>query len=197
MNRPLPIALAVIGLLTSSCARSPEKQVYTLREPATHINPANLKPASETLAILSLTIPESVDRQKMVTRSAGSARLELSDTHRWAEPLTAEIATALADEIVLERPGTLVTTPGQVSTAQHPDHQLDIDITRFEGVLGGGVDVEAIWTIRDFQGKQEQHRHARIHEETDGAGHEAVATAYARALRRLAHQMIASLEPTK
>lgn len=197
MNRQLPIALAVIGLLTSSCARSPEKQVYTLREPANRTSPANLKPASQTMAILSLTIPESVDRQKMVTRSAGSARLEISDTHRWAEPLTAEIATAIADEIELERPGTLVTTPGQVSTAQHPDHQLDIDITRFEGALGDGVDVEAIWTIRDSLDKQEQHRHSRIHEKSNEASHEALASAYARALRRLAHQMIASLEAIK
>ena len=125
---------------------------------------------------------------------AGSSRLEISETHRWAESLPAEISTALADDLSQQYRNALVTTPGQTAALSHSDHQLDIDITRFEGTLGVGINLEAIWTIRGQKETRIRHGHARLSEAAKGSDYEALANAYTAALHQLATLIRKSLD---
>ena len=113
MKLKFPWLIVLILSLLSACARSPDRQYYTLRSPSTVTPSGVLKQPKDTLAITALTIPENVDTNKIVTRVPGSSRLEISESYRWTESLTAEISTALADDLGQQYPGTLVTTPGQ------------------------------------------------------------------------------------
>ena len=189
----LTLIALLLGILTG-CARSPDRQYYTLR-PANSATPSGkLSQPKETIAITALTVPETVDTNKMVTRVTGSPRLEISETHRWAESLPAEIASALADDLSQQYQKALVTTPGQTAAISHADHQLDIDITRFEGTLGVGIDLEAIWTIRGQKEASVRHGHARLSEGANGTDYESLAHAYTAALHRLAILIRNSLE---
>ena len=189
------IVLMAIGMsLLGACTRSPDRQYYTLRSSTPGANSGEFRQPQETIAISALTIPENVDTNKIVTRMAGSSRLEISETQRWAESLTAEIATALADDLGKEYPGFLITTPGQTSAPPHPDHQLDIDITRFEGTLGVGIELEAIWTIRGQKEKAARHGHARLSEVSKGSDYESLANAYQASLHRLSKLIQKSLD---
>lgn len=188
-----PFIVLCLGVLVG-CARSPDRQYFTLRSSSPPLPTGELTQPKETIAITGLTIPETIDRNKMVTRTAGSARLEISETNRWAEPLSAEIATSLADDLSQQYRGALVTVPGQTAAPIHPDHQLDIDITRFEGTLGLGIALEAIWTIQGAKEQTVRHGHARLTEASKGADYEALANAYTAALHRLASLIKNSLE---
>lgn len=189
------LSILVLSLsLLEGCARSPDRQYYTLRSLTPGAHSGELRQPKDTISINALTIPENVDTNKIVTRMQGSSRLEISETHRWAESLTAEIATALADDLGQQYPGALVTTPGQTAAPSHPDHQLDIDITRFEGTLGIGIEIEAIWTIQGQKEKGVRHGHARLNEATKGSDYESLATAYKAALHQLSTLIKTSLE---
>ena len=95
-----------------------------------------------------VTLPDSVDRQQIVTRS-GDNRLDISDLHRWAQPLSGAIAAVLADDLyhALGKT-TLIGIQGQETAASDPDYRIAIDIRRFEAVLGHSASVEAAWIIR-------------------------------------------------
>lgn len=194
MKSNLLLLLALVMGLLDGCARSPDRQYYTLRSLTPNPHLGELSQPNETIAITALTVPETVDTNKMVTRMAGSSRLEISETHRWAESLSAEIASALADDLSQHYRKALVTTPGQTAAISHSDHQLDIDITRFEGTLGVGIDLEAIWTIRGQKETAVRHGHARLSEAAKGSDYEALANAYMAALHRLANLIRNSLE---
>ena len=186
MKSKLPWLTVLALSLLSACARSPDRQYYTLRSSSTVTTPSGvLRQPKDTLAITALSIPENVDTNKIVTRVPGSSRLEISESYRWTESLTAEISTALADDLGQQYPGTLVTTPGQTAAPSHPDHQLEIDITRFDGTLGVGVELEAIWSIRGQKEKVVRHAHAKLNEPAKASDYEALTRAYTAALQRL------------
>lgn len=185
MKSKLPWLTVLVLSLLSACARSPDRQYFTLRSPSTVTPSGVLRQPKDTLAITALTIPENVDTNKIVTHVPGSSRLEISESYRWTESLTAEISTALADNLGQQYPGTLVTTPGQTAAPSHPDHQLEIDITRFDGTLGVGVELEAIWSIRGQKEKVIRHGHAKLNEPAKASDYEALTRAYTAALQRL------------
>jgi len=189
----LPMMILMLSLV-QGCARSPDRQYYTLRSASTAPRTGELSQPKETIAITALTVPETVDTNKMVTRVAGSSRLEISETHRWAESLSAEISAALADDLSQQYRKALVTTPGQTAALSHSDHQIDIDITRFEGTLGVGIELEAIWTIRGQKESRIRHGHARLSQTPKGTDYEALANAYTAAVHQLSTLIRKSLD---
>lgn len=187
------LAIGLIFLMLSGCARSPERNYYTLRSPApTATTPKAVFP-SRTLAIESVSVPESVDRPKIVTRSVVDGRMEVSDQARWSDPLASEIASVLADALQISLSSTQVTTPSQLSTSLKPDIRVVVDITRFEGVLGKGVDVDAVWAVKTSGGQNPVQARVSIHEETSAGDYGALATAFSKALRRVSIAILNSL----
>ena len=180
-------------LMVAGCARSPEKSYYTLREPDQRAGSGRSVTPSYTIAIEALTVPESVDRNKMVTRDAQGTRMEISDTARWVEPLTAEIGLKLADDLQKLLPGVLVSTPGQATTPLKPEVSIAMDIRRFDGTLGQGVDVEAVWSCRKKGDATTVQSLSSVHENVEGIDHAALANAYSRALGRISAAIAKSL----
>lgn len=183
----LTLLSLMFGLVVlTGCARSPERQFYTLRTASQAIKAPEVTSPKRTLAISSISIPDSVDHNKMISRQPGSHRLEISEIHRWAEPLTTEIATVVADDLKGQFAETLVTTAGQNAGASAPDFRLDLDITRFDGTLGSGIDIEAAWTVRPPNNSPARNGQASIKAPSTGSDYEALARAYTEGLHRLA-----------
>lgn len=192
------VLMVLLALSTlSGCARSPERSYYTLRSDAAAPTSAD-RPGSpgipRTVVIDSLTVPETVDRVQMVTRKAGTAQLDISDSHRWAEPLSAEIAAVLADSLSTHLRGALVIPPNQSAYPTAPDRRIRVDITRFEGVLGQSVSLEAVYVIPKSEVRAGYEGRSRIEERMTSADYDGLTLAYRRALDRLGQEMALRLE---
>ncbi|MGH7185632.1 MAG: PqiC family protein [Pseudomonadota bacterium] len=91
------------ALSTMGCGTPPHEHFYTLSDyPLGDYTPGELASgdaaaagSNYSVAIAPVSVPEGVDRPQMVVR-AGTNRVELSELHRWAEPLKSEIPRVLA-----------------------------------------------------------------------------------------------------
>jgi uncharacterized lipoprotein YmbA len=95
--------------------------------------------------VANITLPDLVNRPHLVER-VNVSRVEILETHRWAEPLKNGISRLLAETLAIRLGSDRVTAYPQ-NTATEPDYKVVLDIQRFES-MGNSVSVDAIWTIR-------------------------------------------------
>jgi uncharacterized protein len=194
-HKTLPLAsLALAILVCAGCARSPQRSYYSLQGPAPQpTRHAAFTPDQMQVVVGPVTLPETVDRPQMVTRS-GANRLEINDLHRWAQPLSGEIAAVLAADLYRDLgQTTLVGIQGQEAAAHDPAYRVVLDIERFEAVLGQAATVQAAWSIRHKGAEAPIHGRTLARAPVTDASHDALAAAYAQALRRVSREIAAAL----
>lgn len=185
----------VLALLVSvGCARSPQRSYYSLQGPAPQsTRRAAFTPDQMQVVVGPVTLPETVDRPQMVTRS-GANRLEINDLHRWVQPLSGEIAAVLAADLYRDLgQTTLVGIQGQEAATHDPVYRVVVDIERFEAVLGQGATVEAAWSIRRKGAEAPLHGRTLARAPVSETSHDALAAAFAQALRRVSREIAATL----
>ncbi len=160
------------------CSRSPRVNFYTLGdyEKTAAVNPSKSAPS---VTVANITLPELVDRPQLVERVAGN-RVEILETHRWAEPLKNGISRLLAENLAGRLGSNLVTTYTQ-NTGGEADYKVVVDIRRFES-MGTTVSVEAFWSIRRTVKGTLNSGRTQISESRNGAGYDALLAAYNRAI---------------
>jgi uncharacterized lipoprotein YmbA len=136
-------ALCIAAALTG-CSRSPRVSFYTLgsAERATTVSTAKGAPS---VSVANITLPDLVNRPQLIER-VNASRVEILETHRWAEPLKNGISRLLAETLANQLGSDRVTSYLQNSD-NNPDYKVFLDIQRFEA-MGTTVTVDAIWTIR-------------------------------------------------
>ncbi len=106
---------------------------------------------NSVIGVGPVRLPELLDRPQIVTRQS-SNRLQLSDSHRWVEPLAENIPRVLRENLsVLLDTERFLFYPW--SRAIPADYQISIDIISFEGTGYQTADLEAVWSIQDKTGK--------------------------------------------
>ena len=172
------ITLSVVAAVLSGCSRSPQVTFYTLGSDSkvAVLNPA--KPAP-SVSIANVTLPELVDRPQLVERLAGN-RVEILETHRWAEPLKNGIARLLAENLGSRLESNLVTVYPQQAPGE-PDYRVAVDIRRFES-SGNVVSIDAFWSIRRTAAAKPASGRSQINESKNGDGYEALVSAYNQAI---------------
>lgn len=143
--RTLPcIAAAAVATLTG-CAGSPPASYYTLLPAADTVSTAAATP-SFGLEILPIGVPLQVDQPQIMLRTADDA-LSPMYSQRWASPLGEEIQTALSHAMtaMLGAPdvSSLGASPGV------PVWRVQVDVQRFDMLLGGPALIDATWRIRE------------------------------------------------
>lgn len=194
-SRPrLARGVLALLLLAGGCARSPERSYYSLQGPAApNARAAALTPSRMDVVLGPVTLPDSLDRQQIVTRS-GVNQLDISDLHRWAQPLPGEIAAVLAAELYRDLGRTtLVGLHGQETATGDPAYRVAVDIDRFEAVLGESATVEAAWIVRRKPPQEPVRGRTLAREPVHGPGYDALAPAYARALGRVSRDIAAAI----
>lgn len=176
-------ALMSVGLF--GCGRSPQTTFYTLSPLVTEATA--IRPASPTLAVASVTLPELVDRPQLVVPDKG-ATVVILETHRWAEPLKAAIPRLLAENL-----SRLIGADQVASWPQHAatsaEYRLFVDLQRFE-VVGNSVVVDAFWQLRSTkEDTTPLSGRAKITESLAAAGNEAIVDGYNRALAALSREI--------
>ena len=84
--------LMFLALLLAACGSTPKEFFYTLSAPEPA---ASTGAATFSVIVGPVTVPEAVDRTPMVIRT-GPNQVDITDLHRWAEPLKASIPRVLA-----------------------------------------------------------------------------------------------------
>ena len=116
--------------LVTACATSRQTDFYLLKATLPDRSDAVLMQPDSTLCIKTIHLPEYLDRPQMVVRDPGY-RLQLSEFHRWAEPLRDNFARVLTEnlEARLIQKGIGVRGGGCRGMA---DYQLGLEIVSFE-----------------------------------------------------------------
>ncbi|HZW50467.1 MAG TPA: PqiC family protein, partial [Rudaea sp.] len=183
-------AAAWVLLALAACASpSPRTEFYTLdtEAPAGRgaTSAAPDQPAVK-VSVWQVSVPEMVDRSELVLRTAPN-RVQISDFHRWAEPLRFGIARVLADDLALRLGSGFMVVVGQPAGIQ-PDVRVSFDVQKFEAVPGEGVAVEALWNIRPARGEARSGR-SMVSEREPSRDYAALVAAYSRALAQVAREV--------
>lgn len=149
--RKLLLALTVL-LLLAACGRSAPVSYYQLA-PVTGegAHEAMTRSGDLVIGIGPVQLQEHLDRPQLIRRS-GANRLQLADRHRWAEPLAANIAWVLRDNLAaLLATEHILLYPWERSTPVN--YQLTLEILHCEGAEDGAAHLAALWSITDRDGK--------------------------------------------
>jgi uncharacterized lipoprotein YmbA len=188
MIRSLTVGMLAVCLAVAlaGCSRSPRVTFYTL-EPGAQVETAAAATAIPTVAVGPVTLPEVVDRPQLVVRVSAN-RVDILETHRWAEPLKSEIPRLIAENL-----GRLLGSSRVSSYLQHAgadaDYRVLVDIQRFESSPGEAVTVEAVWSLRRAAGGAPKTGRSLVREPVGAEGYDPLVAAYGRALLAVSHDL--------
>ena len=180
------ISIALICFLTA-CSSSPQNRYYTLTSlapPASRPAPAQLP----SVGIMSVTVPELVDRPHLVIGGSGSS-VDILEFDRWGEPLKSAILRVLADNLARQLGSDRVAAYPQVA-ALDTELQISIDFQGFS-VTDGVVLVDALWRIKGNNNLLHNGRSRTVQKIT--GNFETVAEAYSRALAVVSADIAAAI----
>jgi uncharacterized protein len=182
----LPIMLMVLG----GCGGSaPRWQHYTLSAEAA---PVSAEAKGTVVSVWQVAIPDIVDRTQIVVRTDAN-KVDISDVHRWAEPLRRGVPRALAENLSRQLGKGYVVVAGQPAGVS-PEVRVTVDVQKFDAVLGQNVTLEALWNIRRAKGDAVSGR-SSVTEPAKAGDHAAIVAAHSRALARLSEDIAAAIRP--
>jgi uncharacterized lipoprotein YmbA len=139
-----------------------------------------------------VAVPDAVDRAPMVLMDSAN-HVDLSEEHRWAEPLKAAIPRIVAEHLM-----RLLSTPrvmsSRVGTSINVDFSIALEVQRFDSSLKDGATIDVLWTITGkLAPPGGRSGRSSIHEPTQTPTPEGVAAAHSRALGRVAADIAAAI----
>ncbi|MDD2310725.1 MAG: PqiC family protein [Desulfuromonadaceae bacterium] len=183
----LVVSLAVA---TAGCSRSPRVTFYTL-EPVVQAESTAATTVFPAVTVGPVTLPEVVDRPQLVLRVAAN-RVNILETHRWAEPLKSEIPRTIAENL-----RSLLGSSRVSSYLQHAgadaEYRVLVDIQRFEASPEGIVTVEAAWSLHRVAGGTSQNGRSLVQESAGTGGYDPLVAAYGRALLAVSRDLAGAI----
>ena len=147
----LLLVVLVCVLLPAGCVRTQQVRYYQLSaQEAAPNTPASAEAGRMVIGIGPVRLPEYLDRPQLVTRLTPN-RLQLADSHRWAEPLSENIPRVLGENLtaLLGTDRILLHPWPSSSTA---DYQLLIEVLHFENESDGSARLVARWSVKGKDG---------------------------------------------
>ena len=143
-------------MLAAGCAGTPPTKFYSLESES--VQPALAQLPELSLGLGPVLLPDTLDRPQIVTRE-NIYNLKLDDSHRWGGNLKANMERHLGHRLKY-----LLGTQRIYSHPWHryrqPDYQLQIDVLRFDGELGGEMQLSGTWALLDGNDRRELHLQA-------------------------------------
>lgn len=207
MTRSFFLGTALCLLLAASgCSRSPRVTFYTL-EPGVQSQapvPGQAVPqppgplaqpqaqGAPSVLVGPVTLPELVDRPQLVMRSAQN-RVQILESHRWAEPLKSEIPRLVAQNLGRLLGSDRVSSYRQ-QTGAGAEYRVLLDIVRLESDPGDSVTLETAWSVRRTPGGAARAGRLVVREKVQGQGYHAVVAALSRALAGVSADIAKALQ---
>lgn len=104
------------------------------------------------IGIGPIKLSQVLDRPQIVIRTSQN-EIRVADLDRWAAPLQENITNVMVDNFsALLSTGSILKFPWK--TTIPIDYQIILEITRFDGMPGGNVDLRARWGILGDSGRK-------------------------------------------
>jgi len=144
------------------------------------------------IGISPVTLPKYLKKPQIVTRT-GSNELHLAEYDRWAGKLEEDIGRVIAENLThLLHTEKILSYPSM--EAIDLDYIIKIDVSRFDGTLGGDIELVARWGVFDSQGNAVYGVTAtQIIEPATGSGYAEMVAAQSRALAAFSREMAAAI----
>ena len=159
-----------------------KERFYTLSAP----EPAAATEGAPSVAVVSVTVPELVDRPQIVVR-AGPNQVGINEQARWAEPLRGAIARVVTANLAAAMNGKVAPQRGA-----DPDYRVTLDVQRFESTLGDGVLIDAVWSVAPKSGERRTGRTV-AREKARGPDYDGLAAAHSAALATVSREIAAAI----
>ena len=139
--------LIFIAILLSSCAgvSSSVPIRYYLIDPEESLNTIHKSSKPLSIEIISLHIPQYLDRFHIATRKSES-RLEFSENHQWGENLRKNLLRTMSRNLSALLSTIDIGTPLNRSSSP-PDYRVKIHIEQFEQESNKKVKLVARWQL--------------------------------------------------
>ena len=192
VGRRLLLGCALPLFMAACVGSSRPSRFYTLAPLDVRGPPA--PGAGATLAVGPVEIPDYLDRQAIVTRS-GANELVFAEFDRWGGSLEREITRSLSESLADRLASRNIAVSPWRSVALAPaasGYRAGVSISRFEGVAGQSVVLQARWELTSLAGGAQRvlaAREATVTEKMDGEGYDAVVAAMQRAVVRFGQEM--------
>ncbi len=192
LRLPPLLACAMFLALAGCLGTSRSSRFYTL-EPLQVGDGPGATATDATLAVGPVELPDYVDRPQIVTRS-GTNELVIAEFERWGGSLDRQISGSLVATLrdrLAPRQIAVVPLKSAVLSSR-PAYRMTVSVSRFDGVPGQSVVLQARWELCTQGGGKEESlgvKEASVTEQIDGSGYDALVAAMQRALVRLGEQM--------
>ena len=154
------VTLLGLALLFTGClggpSPTPATRFYVLNPIYSEENANRPKPVMDldenvSLGIGPVRLSQMLDRPQIIMRTSQN-EIRVADLDRWAAPLQENITNVLTDNLTtLLSTGSILKFPWR--TALPIEYQIVLEITRFDGMPGGNVDLRARWAILGETGR--------------------------------------------
>jgi len=188
-----PLLACAMSLALAGClGTSRPSRFYTLEPVQVRDGPGGTA-TEATLAVGPVELPDYVDRPQIVTRS-GTNELVISEFERWGGSLDKQISGSLVATLrdrLASRQIAVVPWSSAVLSSGTP-YRVAVSVSRFDGVPGHSVILQARWELCTRSGGKEESlgaKEASVTEHIDGSDYEALVAAMERALVRLGQEM--------
>jgi uncharacterized protein len=144
------VSVSIAGVALAGCATSPATRFYVLTPLSPNAaapNDAAWRPVSEriTIGVRAVDLPDELDRPQIVTRT-GPNRVQFAEFDRWSASLRDSVMQLIATNLSTLLPGEqLAVYPWSPGTVV--DREVIVEVTRFDGALGGECALQARWRV--------------------------------------------------
>jgi uncharacterized protein len=177
-------------LALSACSTTPSSEFYTLSPLETSAGSAggSRLSADTAIGIGPVVFPEFLDRPQIVVRTT-SNRIDVDEFHRWGGSLQEDFSRILVQNLsTLLRTNRVNVYPSREQLDIR--YRIALDVQRFDGRLGEGVTLNAVWTLVDERSLDTlQVRRFEYLAPASGAGYEALVAAHSAALAALSRDI--------
>ena len=191
-----PFILA--ALLAGGCGTTKPSRFYTLSTFADSELKSDVAKDMElgVIGIGPIRIAHYLDRPQIVTR-IGPNRFEIAEFDRWGGTLQDDFSRALAENLTTIFPGKpIARSPWGRSTVIA--YQIPVDVIRFDGELGQGVELVAQWQILSDNGNQQRSsKRTSISQSVVGSTYDDLVAAKSRLVAELAREIAHELKNMK
>ncbi len=146
-----------------------------------------------TIGIGPVELPAYLDRQQVVTRVSAN-ELHLAGFDEWAEPLGDNFTRVLIENLSVLLSKDLFT----IFPFRGPepiDYQVEVEVSRFDGRLGGDASLMTRWSIFGEDDKKLLlTRKSSFKEATGASGYEALVAAQSRTVQALALEIAGAIK---
>lgn len=201
LRRAVPAFLAVCLAISAGCATTAPSKFYTLT-PMKAADATGKGVAAEEgtfLAVGPVTLPEYLDRPQILTRSEGN-EVRLHETERWAGSLEGDVSRVLLENLsalLAEHRITVVRWSPATQPQAAFRNRLGVEILRFEGTLGGTIELRARYTLYGADGRKVVFvGESTAREPAGGPDYESLVAAMSDALATLCRE-IAAADPVR